>query len=343
MNDKSDDKTKAVTQTVSNAKLPGVEAKIPAVEPAAPAVPAQSVPLKAKPTTPVVPMDRVRPAPSLVAPKPAVPMTGPLANPPPAVPAKPTAAVAKPPVVAAPPAKKPASVKKRPQTIAAKPVPVIEAKPTPAPVAAVAKPEALEPVAEKKITTAAPALAAPKKVPARAPVRKAAAPQRIATPAAALPEKATKAVAAPAPGSRPGPARKPSAPAPELPETFARAATAGLDRSRETFEMMRGSAERVAAGLESGAETASRGLHEMRERMIEAWREQAEATLDFIRAAGSVRSVSEAVELNAVHARRRFETASAGFRDIAGVAGRTLTETGETVRKAMTEGLSLRR
>lgn len=337
-----------------------VNGKTPDLVKAVPAAPARN-PLKPKPATPVVPLERVRPVESKAVATPPAPQVDPVSKNPDPV------------------SKNPEPVSKNPEPAPAKPEPVA-AKPEPAPrtepvaVAVEAAPVlAIAPVEP----VAAPAPVAPPVAAAPQPVVAPAAPAKTAAPAAkakirpakirpakispaksaAAPEAESKPAAEPAakPASKPGsgeiidiPAafeafRRPAeAVGEELPKTFRTLASTGLDQTRDAYQRMRLSAERLGEGFEDGAKTAQTGLHEFQNRWFDAVRSQTDATLGFMKAMSEARTLSDVIELNAAHARRRFEDASSRAKDLAAVANRTLVRTGETVRKAVTDSIAPR-
>ena len=297
----------------------------------APAVPARN-PLKPKPATPVVPVDRVRPSETKAAPA--------------SVPAEP---------VAATPAPVPATMRPAPVVMSAEPaVKADAAEAMPKPLAATA-PTAKASAPVK--TEAQPAVTAEAKPVVAAPVPQSLkpAPARYVK---AAPNPGARTVRMPAPKTAAGKApsseiidipaafeafRKPAeAVGEEWPKTLRTLAATGLDQTRDTYRRMRRSAERLGEGFEDGAKTAQTGLQEFQIRGFDAVRSQTDATLGFMTAMTEVRSLSDAIELNASYARRRYEDASTQAKTLAAVANRTIAETGETVRKAMTESLSPR-
>ncbi len=295
---------------------------------AVPAAPARN-PLKPKPTTPVVPLERVRPVESKAVATPPAPRVDPVSKNPEPVPAKPEPVAAKP---------EPAP-RTAPVAVAVETAPVL----------------AIAPV----VPVAAPAPVAPPVAAAPQPVVAPVAPAKTAAPAAKAKIRPAKSAAAPKPAAKPAskpgsgeiidiPAafeafRRPAeAVGEELPKTFRSLASTGLDQTRDAYRRMRLSAERLGEGFEDGAKAAQTGLHEFQNRWFDAVRSQTDATLGFMKAMSEARTLSDVIELNAAHARRRFEDASSRAKDLAAVANRTLVRTGETVRKAVTDSIAPR-
>jgi len=310
---------------VTKPAVAAVNGKAPDLVKAVPAAPARN-PLKPKPATPVVPLERVRPVESKAA--------------------------------DAPPARRVEPVSKKPEPAPAKPEPVA-AKPEPAPrtepVAAAVETAPVLAIAPV-VPVAAPAPVAPPVAAAPQPV---VAPAKTAAPAAKAKIRPAKSAAAPKPAAKPAskpgsgeiidiPAafeafRRPAeAVGEELPKTFRSLASTGLDQTRDAYQRMRLSAERLGEGFEDGAKAAQTGLHEFQNRWFDAVRSQTDATLGFMKAMSEARTLSDVIELNAAHARRRFEDASSRAKDLAAVANRTLVRTGETVRKAVTDSIAPR-
>ncbi len=240
--------------------------------------------------------------------------------------------------------KKPA--RRAPQALAAKPVadkPVLFSKP-------VAKKTAGPgPVAGAKPVTKAAPVVQPKTVvaaakPPAAKVRPEAKP--VVTPAApAVPVEKPPVAAAPAPAREAAPALAEVAtlaasvtaviPPEVLPKAVRGVADTGLAQARDAYATLKHSAETLSSSLNTSGEAAARGLKSFSTTMLEQMQTNTDATLGFLRAMAGVRTLSEAIELQARHARQQFDTVTAQAKTLAGIVNKTATETAEPVRKAL--------
>jgi phasin len=195
-----------------------------------------------------------------------------------------------------------------------------------------AKPVTSEPA---KVAPAAAAAVEPAKVPAAPKSEPAPAPVAKAQPAPA-PQPAPAAQPAPVAQPAPAPAARPGVSAPE---SLTGMAATGLDQAREAYSTFRNSAETFAGSLGASRDVTARGFQEFSTTLIGAFQHQADATFGYLKALGSVRTLSEAIELQSSHARQQFETMTSQAKALAGIASRTATEATEPVRQALDKTL----
>jgi phasin len=165
--------------------------------------------------------------------------------------------------------------------------------------------------------------------------------QRAEPAKAALPvqKDAAAAPAAPERDSAPRVAARPSAPAVSTPEsptpTAASAvptgisspeAAASVDQAREAFASMRSSADTLTGSLGTSRDAAAKGMQDFATTLIDAMHTQLAATLDYFKALATVRTLSEAIELQSSHARQQFETVTDHAKALAKIATRTATD-----------------
>lgn len=236
-----------------------------------------------------------------------------------------------------------------------------------APPRAVAAKPAKKAVAPKSTTikTAAPKATATTSAAVKSPVTTKAAPVTKAP----LPVKASapKAVSAPAPASviaPPAPAKveaprpvvvvkAPEAPAAAkatapvvipgaeaLPKVLKGVATTNVAKARDAFAVARQSTEAFAVGFGSGGEAAAKGMKSFQAALMEAIQANTDATLGYWRSLSQVKTLSDAIELQAHTTRRQFEALSAQAKTLAGIASRTAQETTAPVRKTLDTTLS---
>ncbi|MFO1147608.1 MAG: TIGR01841 family phasin [Alsobacter sp.] len=256
------------------------------------------------------------------------------------------------------------------KAVAAKPKPVAKvaaAKPAVAKAAPTRPAQAKAAPAKPAVTAEAPRPAAAKPVHAKAEIAskvevpKVEAPKPAPVPAPAPAPVAPAAVqvlkpaVAPVEAKRPTPAPKaapeltvttvsasiglPFVPTGALPKAMQDFAHSGLDQAREAYQKARTSAETLTHGVGSSGEAAAKGVQDFSRTLIDAIQANTDATLGFLKAMSGVRSLSEAVELQARHARTQFESVTEQAKTLAGIANRTVTETTQPVRQAFDQAL----
>jgi hypothetical protein len=87
----------------------------------------------------------------------------------------------------------------------------------------------------------------------------------------------------------------------------------------------------------------SKGIHDFSRAVLDAVQANTDAALGFFKSMAGVRSVSEAVELQARHARAQFESVSEQAKALAGIANRTVTQTAKPVREALDSALKTKK
>ncbi len=284
----------------------------------------------AKPATPIVPIERVRPA----APAPAKPVDAKSAAQP--VVSKPVASERAPAkaAVVKPAVGKLTAGKRVANTSDARPAASVNTT-------AVGIPESDVVPKQGSADVRVAVSVAPKPMVTQAPEGRSA--QRAEAPKA-VPPVQKDAAAAPAPA---GPTidraprvatTKPPAPPVSKPEsltaTVASAAPAGIgspaaasvDQAREAFASMRSSADTLTGSLGTSRDAAAKGMQDFATTLIDAMHTQLAATLDYLKALATVRTLSEAIELQSSHARQQFETVTDHAKALAKIATRTATD-----------------
>lgn len=230
-----------------------------------------------------------------------------------------------------------------PRAVAAKP-----SRKTAAPKAAVARPVAVKSPVMPKAAPVAKAPAASRATivpPAPAPAE---APAAVVAPVAPKKvEAVTSAPTRPAPANQ-APAIRTEAPVPAkaapqvaipgaeaLPKVIKDVAKTNVAQARDAFATVRQSTEALAAGFGTGGEAAAKGIKSFQAALVEALQANADATLGYWRSLGSVKTMSEAIELQAHTARKQFEALHAQAKTLAGIASRTAQETTAPVRQAL--------
>jgi phasin len=207
-------------------------------------------------------------------------------------------------------------------------------KPLPAKLAAAAKPSA--PRKPRVVRTKA------------APARPASPPAAAAEPRPhAEPPRATPAPVARAITPRPSDESFFAMPAPVAPVAVAKAsaeaiaaplrsaADTSLNQAREAYAALRQGSDKLTSGIDASTQAAAKGLHDFGATLIGAMQANANAAFGFVKALASVKSVSEAIELQSRVAREQFETVRAQSKELGSIAGRTVTAAAEPLRDVL--------
>jgi phasin family protein len=112
-------------------------------------------------------------------------------------------------------------------------------------------------------------------------------------------------------------------------------ADTSLNQARETYATLREGADKLTSGLDASTQAAAKGVHDFGTTLLGAMQTNADALFGFVKAITSVRTVSEAIELQARVAREQFETVRSQGRQLAGIVNRTATETAAPLRSAL--------
>jgi phasin family protein len=120
-----------------------------------------------------------------------------------------------------------------------------------------------------------------------------------------------------------------------LPRAIKDVAKTNVAQARDAFATVRQSTEALAAGFGTGGEAAAKGIKSFQAALVEALQANTDATLGYWRSLGSVKTMSEAIELQAHTARKQFEALHAQAKTLAGIASRTAQETTAPVRQAL--------
>ncbi len=112
------------------------------------------------------------------------------------------------------------------------------------------------------------------------------------------------------------------------------------DAGARSLPSRRHPAETLTTGIETSGQAAARGIQSFSTSVLDAVQANADATVGFLKAMAGVRTLSEAIELQARHARLQFEAAQSQAKTLANIANKTVTETAQPVRKAIDSGLS---
>jgi phasin len=126
----------------------------------------------------------------------------------------------------------------------------------------------------------------------------------------------------------------------DLGEYVRKSAEDNLEKTRAAYERFRASAEQATSSLETSYTTANEGLNALGAKTIEAFRLNANASFELIKALISASSLSEAIELQNEHARKQFEILSAQVKDISCLAQKVVSDTAEPLKSSLSKAFA---
>jgi phasin len=121
----------------------------------------------------------------------------------------------------------------------------------------------------------------------------------------------------------------------EVPAVFREFAEKGVTQARDNWERMKVATEEATDLMEGSYATASKGIADYSLKLIEAARANANAAFDLASQLMAAKSMSEAVELSTVHARKQFEALSAQTKELAALVQKVATETSEPIKESV--------
>ena len=121
----------------------------------------------------------------------------------------------------------------------------------------------------------------------------------------------------------------------EIPAAFRELAEKSVSQAKETYEKMKSAAEEATDVLEDTYATATKGVSDYGLKMIEAARENTNATFDFASRLMTVKSLSEVVELSTAHTRKQFEAISNQSKQLIAIAQKVAADTAEPMKESL--------
>jgi phasin len=127
----------------------------------------------------------------------------------------------------------------------------------------------------------------------------------------------------------------------QFPDMFREMAEKGVTQARDTYSQVRNAAEDATEILEETVETARKSYLDINARAIDAAKSNADATFKFVKDFMSVKSLSEAVELQTAFARDRFDAFTKQAKDMQGLTQKMAEETSKPAQKAVSKTMKL--
>jgi phasin len=124
-----------------------------------------------------------------------------------------------------------------------------------------------------------------------------------------------------------------------FPGLFAEFAEQGVARAQEGCEKIKGASEGMADALRESYSSTARSATDYGLKVIEMTNSNTTAAIDFFTSLLGSKSVTDVFTLSAAQARKNFDTASVQNKELWQLAQRLAVDTGEPVRKRVTEAL----
>lgn len=102
--------------------------------------------------------------------------------------------------------------------------------------------------------------------------------------------------------------------------------------AQELFRPLRSGGEAFGKGLESSYATTMEGMAEFNSKAIAAWRSNAESTIRHWQSLAAVKSLSEAIALNAEHTRKQLEAVTTQTRELSALATRIVRDAADPLK-----------
>jgi len=118
----------------------------------------------------------------------------------------------------------------------------------------------------------------------------------------------------------------------EVPEQMRSLAEKGVSQARESYAKFKDAAESQNGAIEAVFNSASKGASDYAAKLMEFWKANTSARLDFAQELLGIKSPSEAMELWTQHTRKQVETFSTQAKELTEIAQRVATETAEPIK-----------
>ena len=118
----------------------------------------------------------------------------------------------------------------------------------------------------------------------------------------------------------------------EVPEQVRAFAEKGVSQARDNYAKFKDAAETHNGTIEAVFTTASKGASEYSAKLVEFFKANSTANLEFAHQLFSVKTPSEATELWTAHTRKQLETLTAQAKELAELSQKVATETAEPIK-----------
>lgn len=121
----------------------------------------------------------------------------------------------------------------------------------------------------------------------------------------------------------------------EVPPAVREIAEKGIASYRENYAKLKDAADQVNSALESSYTTASKGVAQYNTKVIEALQSNVNSAFDYFNSLLTAKTLAEAVELSAGHARKQFETLTVQAKDLSALAQKVAAESSEPLKTSV--------
>ena len=118
----------------------------------------------------------------------------------------------------------------------------------------------------------------------------------------------------------------------EVPEQMRAFAEKGVSQVRDSYAKFKDAAETHNGTVEAVFTTATKGASEYSAKVLEFFKANTTASLDFAQELFGVKSPSEAMELWTSHTKKQFETLAAQAKELAELSQKVATDTVEPIK-----------
>ena len=118
----------------------------------------------------------------------------------------------------------------------------------------------------------------------------------------------------------------------EVPEQVRAFAEKGVSQARDNYAKFKDAAETHNGTIEAVFTSASKGANAYSAKLLEFFKANTQASLDFAQSLFGVKTPSEAMELWSSHAKKQYETFTAQAKELAELSQKVATETVEPIK-----------
>lgn len=118
----------------------------------------------------------------------------------------------------------------------------------------------------------------------------------------------------------------------EVPEQVRAFAEKGVSQARDNYAKFKDAAETHNGTIEAVFTSASKGANAYSAKLLEFFKANTQASLDFAQSLFGVKTPAEAMELWSSHAKKQYETFTAQAKELAELSQKVATETVEPIK-----------
>lgn len=126
----------------------------------------------------------------------------------------------------------------------------------------------------------------------------------------------------------------------QVPEAFRSLAEQSLNQTREAYSRMKTVAEEATDLMEESFETTRDSMREVQFKALDAAKDNADATFEYMRKLLTVTSVADAIQIQTSFARERFEAMVDYSKDVQSTLTKATTEAAKPARALVDRALS---